>query len=325
MKKFTLLISIIFLFTNFSLAQEFADFEITGTNEGTGSFTNAALPNFTWVATGTINGAVQILNDEVFDNGNQFETAFGQADNAENLRIQVYPNGAGTAGTPILSKAGLTISFNETTPKEGWGFCLVDIDVENCLISAIDENDNEIAVEDIDDWLIELFDTDTITDGTNIPRWDPIHAALLGNNTPEEYTVYNNQVIGGLNDSEAAAAYFMPDIPLKSLTIVYENLQDSYYTSYHFYIASLMATGIHTNDQAQLNIYPNPVSDILYFEQLPKTTAFDLKIIDIHGRVVHSQKSFSGKNIDVSELQAGIYYLTLQSKNEMYNTRFIKK
>ena len=102
----------------------------------------------------------------------------------------------------------------------------------------------EVTVEDIDDWLIELFDADLTTNGTNIPKWDPAHAALLGADTPESYVVYNNLVIGGLNDSEAAAAFFMPDLPLKSLTIDYENLQEVYFTSYHFYIASLFATGI---------------------------------------------------------------------------------
>jgi hypothetical protein len=240
MKKLLLIIFTTFCLFTFLNAQEFADFQITTTNQGTGTFLHSALSNFTWEAEGTINGAVQILNDEVFDDGNKFEDIFGQANNAENLRIQLYPNGPGTDGTTILSKDRLTINFDKITPANGWGFCVVDIDVENCLISAIDEFDNEVGVEKINDWLIELFDSDTIEDGLNIPKWDSAHAAILGFNTSEDYVVYNNLVaIGGLNDSEAPAAFFMPDIPLKTLIIDHENLQSQAFVSFHFYIASL--------------------------------------------------------------------------------------
>jgi len=170
MKSSTLLLTFaIFLFTS-ATAQEFTNFELNGSFDGTGTFNNGVLSNFNWIASGTINGSVQILDDEVFKDGSKFENNFGQADNAENLRIQIYPNGAGTTAQPIVSKASLTINFDQITPAEGWGFCLVDIDVENCLISAIDENDNKVPSEDIDNWLIELFDTDSIEDGVNIPK-----------------------------------------------------------------------------------------------------------------------------------------------------------
>jgi len=120
MKKLLFLLTLSFSLCALSFAQEYANFEITATNEGTGTFTNAALSNFSWTATGTINGSVELLNDEVFDDGSAFENTFGQADNAENLRIQIYPNGQGTVCQPILSKAKLTIHLNETTPADGW-------------------------------------------------------------------------------------------------------------------------------------------------------------------------------------------------------------
>jgi hypothetical protein len=315
MKKLLLFISFAFFFYTSLQAQEFADFEITGTNQGTGSFTNAVLPDFTWVATGTINGEVQLLNDEVFDDGNEFENTFGQADNAENLRTQIYPNGTGTIGQPILSKSRLTLNFDQTAPAEGWGFCVVDIDVENCLISGIDENDNEVAVEDIDDWLIELFDADLITDGINTPKWDPAHAALLGFNTPEDYTVYNNLVIGGLDECEAAGAFFMPDIPLKSLIIDFENLQDASFVSYHFYIASLSTNGIQENENVQLEIYPNPAARKFKVQsQKFKVEDAKIEVYDLNGRKLLEKQIKLGNEtieVDVSSLEGGIYFCKL--------------
>ena len=316
MKNLLLFLTLIFAFFTTS-AQEFADFTLTGTHQGTGTFTNATLSDFTWQASGTLAQEVQILDDEVFDDGNAFENTFGQADYAENLRLQVYPNGEGTAGQPILSKATLTLNFDETTPAEGWGFCLVDIDVEQCLITAIDENDNEVPVEDIDSWLIELFDANMVSYGVNIPKWDATHAALLGSDTPTDYTVYDSLVIGGLNDSEAAAAFFMPDIPLKSLTIKYENLQEVYFTSYHFYIASAYPTGTPENDEIQMKIYPNPATNAVNIQLEPLSQhSSTVEIYDLNGRKLLEKQIPKGSEevtVDVRGLAPGMYLAKLQS------------
>ncbi len=104
MKKLLLFLTLTFALFTFSRAQEYANFTLTGEHQGTGVFTNAVLSNFTWQATGTLAQEVQILNNEVFDDGNEFEDTFGQADNSENLRIQIYPNGEGTAGEPALHR-----------------------------------------------------------------------------------------------------------------------------------------------------------------------------------------------------------------------------
>ena len=310
-----LLLLLTFSFCLFTLtAQEYATFTLTGEHQGTGSFTHAALSDFNWLASGTLAQEVQILDDEVFDDGNEFENIFGQANNADNLRIQIYPNGEGTAGEPILSKAKLTINFDEITPDEGWGFCVVDIDVENCLISAIDEFDNEVPVEEIDNWLIELFDADLIEDGVNIPKWDASNAALLGSDTPEDYIIYNNLVIGGMDDSEAAAAFFMPDIPLKSLTIDYENLQEAYYTSYHFYIASLFPTAISEKMETTIAVYPNPASTFinikLAYSPVKQNESKNLILYNLLGKIVSQTELAEDKlTLDVSHLATGVYYV----------------
>lgn len=314
MKNLLLLLTLTFVLFTFSQAQEYATFTLTGEHQGTGSFTNAALSDFTWLATGTLSQEVQILDDEVFDDGNEFENIFGQADNEENLRTQIYPNGSGTAGEPILSKAKLTIDFDQITPAEGWGFCVVDIDVENCLISAIDEYDNEVPVEDINDWLIELFDADLIEDGVNIPKWDASHAALLGSDTPEDYLVYNNLVIGGMPSSEAPAAFFMPDIPLKSLIIDLENLQEGAYVSFHFYIASLFPTAIVEMEETTMAIYPNPASTFVHiklaYSSVKQHASKNIILYNVLGKIVSQTELADDKlTLDVSHLAAGVYYV----------------
>lgn len=313
MKNLLLLVILPFCFITLK-AQEYAEFEITATNTGTGTFTNAVLPNFTWSAIGAIY-VMEVLNDEVFDDGNAFENTFGQADNADNLWTQNYPNGEGTIGDTVLSISILTINFNETTPANGWGFCVTDIDVENCLIDAIDINDEPVTPDIIDNWLIELFDCDLEEDGLNIPKWDSVNAALLGADTPETYVDYDNVIIGGMPASEAAAVFFMPDIPIKQLSIRFENLQENNFTSYHFYIASLAPTGMQENNKIQLHMYPNPASTVVILQSKAFSQQSALvEIYDLNGRKL-LKKLFPAGNetieVDVSGLQSGVYFCKL--------------
>lgn len=328
MKKAIYIIGLVLFCLNSTLAQEYATFQITGTHQGSGSFIDAALSGFSWTASGTLIGEVQILDNEVFDDGNAFENTFGQADNAQNLRIQIAMNGAGTIGQPLTSSATLTLFFDQIAPPDVWGFCVLDIDVENCLFTAIDENDNQVPLEVIDGWLLELFDADLGEDGINIPKWDATHAALLGSDTPEDYIVYNNLVIGGMPSSEAPAACFMPDIPLKSLTITFENLQDVYNTSYHLFIASIGPTSIGEIHLNKPEIYPVPASEFIWIRT--KQTSMPDLVVDIlntAGKVlIHNQVAESGDEVklNISNLPTGVYFCRICLSNSMFMNKLIK-
>jgi hypothetical protein len=304
--------TILLLMTSAIPAQEFAGFSYTAINQGIGEFENAILPDFEWAVEGTLSNPVQILDSEVFDDGSEFENIFGQADNAQNLRIKVIENGPGTNGQPITSSAILTINFDQHTPDNGWGFCLVDIDVENVLISAIDQEDNVVASEVIDNWLIELFDANITENGINLPKWDPVNSALLGSDTPPSYTVYNNLVIGGMPSCEAPAAFFMPDQSLKTLIINFENLQELYSTSYHFYIASLNLTADFEQEIHSVDIYPNPTAGTFQICGLDMDGEnIIIALYDQHGSKVfqNNMPAISEPiTLNVSDLPSGMYY-----------------
>jgi len=316
MKKIYLLI---FLSAALSLsAQEYADFTMLGPQEGTGTFVNALLPDFIWNITGAVNNC-SILGNELVDDGNAFESNFGQADNKENLYIQNYPNGDSTIGTPVLSRSVMILKFNSPTPVSGWGFCLVDIDVENVVISAVDQFGNQVPVSSINNWLIELFDANLTEDGINIPKWDSVHAALLGSDTPAGYVSYSDTVIGGMASSEAPAAFFMPDIALDSLIIVFENLQDTYFTSYHFFIASMSMSDIQNHSNPLVRLYPNPVKNALQIDlsnHFSLNKAYSLNIFNSNGSLVSKTIISSGHfTIDMSDYPRGLYFIEIKNEN----------
>ena len=78
-----------------------------------------------------------------------------------------------------------------------------------------------------------------------------------------------------------------------------------------------------------VNIYPNPVNDILYIETqtltMTQTMTLTVEIYDAFGRqwsTVNGQQSLS---IDVSNLNSGVYFVKINTANGNIVNKFIKK
>ena len=75
---------------------------------------------------------------------------------------------------------------------------------------------------------------------------------------------------------------------------------------------------------SKIRIYPNPVIDnlIIEMEDFPR----QVQIIDLTGKVLHSEKANTGKiDLNVSFLSKGIYFLRLNFKNgSIRTTKFVK-
>ena len=138
---------------------------------------------------------------------------------------------------------------------------------------------------------------------------------------------YDSLVIGGLPSSEAPSAFFMPDIPLKSLTIDFESLQESYYTSYHFYLATLNPTTIEEMEKPDFELFPNPVEDAFVVHSLLfMDEGGTIEICDLKGQKLTQKQIKAGTKsttIDVSKLVNGVYFCTIHSKGKLLTKKFI--
>ncbi len=87
------------------------------------------------------------------------------------------------------------------------------------------------------------------------------------------------------------------------------------------------ALGINDNFFQRINIYPNPVNNILYIDNYDlRFTNNDLQIIDITGKTVQQLKiSNQQSSINVSHLLTGIYFLQLQNNSSTILTKKIIK
>lgn len=90
-----------------------------------------------------------------------------------------------------------------------------------------------------------------------------------------------------------------------------------------FDLDGAMAT-TEVNSANDIQIYPNPVSDQLYLTKVADGAIYTLQ--DPAGRIISKDVISGKKNIDVSALRAGIYFLSVTFKDEtVLKTKFIKK
>ncbi|MBQ0788441.1 MAG: T9SS type A sorting domain-containing protein [Oceanihabitans sp.] len=75
----------------------------------------------------------------------------------------------------------------------------------------------------------------------------------------------------------------------------------------------------------EIKIFPNPVHNILNIE-LNSIEDASVLVIDLNGRAVLNTKYASNsKSINVTKLEAGVYFLKLHANNRMTTKKFIKK
>lgn len=86
-----------------------------------------------------------------------------------------------------------------------------------------------------------------------------------------------------------------------------------------------LAINDHSSSNIDLQIYPNPVSDILHIE-LDNTynKPLQIQVTDILGRTVHENQFFdSDFELRVSGMKKGVYFLTVSGKDILENRKFV--
>lgn len=75
-----------------------------------------------------------------------------------------------------------------------------------------------------------------------------------------------------------------------------------------------------------ISIYPNPTSDIFNLASTTSTIE-SIKLTDLNGRVVKNinVNSLSATEVNISDLTAGMYFVTVQTDNGSGSTKIIKK
>lgn len=93
----------------------------------------------------------------------------------------------------------------------------------------------------------------------------------------------------------------------------------------HYIVAHLRdVTSVVENMLQTLKIYPNPVNDKLFIEA--QETISNIEIYNLTGAMVVSQECNSDKvEMEVGELQSGVYFIRMTSANATETRRFVKE
>lgn len=116
-------------------------------------------------------------------------------------------------------------------------------------------------------------------------------------------------------ESEEAIAYTSISIrPLQMIT----NPSGSYYTEGAGFISEVeLSSSLEEIENAAFSIFPNPSSNMIFLRGISNETAFE--IYNVEGRKI-LQGNYKDSGIDISQFQAGVYFL--QANN--HKIRFVK-
>jgi len=211
--------------TAFSQTPEYATF--SGGISGTGNFTCSETPDFTYTISGQFapgDTSIPGPQQDVDNDGGGMESIYGEADQQQNIEVEVAGYGAGNndgVGDPITNTVTTTLNFNSATPEGSIAFLIADVEQDQVSICALDANGVDVPNSVIAGWFQSAFDAcdgcpdEDAGEGNTIPpTWDAASATLVGQyGTGVKVTNY----LSALDDNEAGAAWFQVDIPITQL------------------------------------------------------------------------------------------------------------
>lgn len=81
--------------------------------------------------------------------------------------------------------------------------------------------------------------------------------------------------------------------------------------------------GVAETDFSQLKVYPNPTRDILKIDF--ESMVDHVEVSDVNGRLIEVSFDKGNRMLDLSQLNAGIYYVSIQSNNSKTVRKIVKQ
>lgn len=126
------------------------------------------------------------------------------------------------------------------------------------------------------------------------------------------------RITGPGNAGQALSMYVVGLVPgtyFWSVQAIDQALEGSAFATEQSF--TIIATKIEEIEIAAFRIYPNPVTDYLFIENIENVRPFDYIISDLTGKILHTGSSFESlTRIDVSALKPGVYLVTSRAKEK---------
>lgn len=255
------------------------------------------------------------------------------------------------SGNLLVYNASFTGVLPDYTPSDNV------FSLNQTLVNSLDPNDKRclqgqtVGVEKIGDYVhyvirfenkgtgnAQFIRIEDIIDTSkfDIATLEPLNAShsfltKISNNNKVEF--YFNNINLPFDDANNDG-YVMYKIKLKSTLVngdVFSNTASIYFDFNPAIITNTETTTIATLSNEHhvaenvFNVYPNPVSDLLYINQKAEVNVNSITVYNTIGQLVLKISNPKNKNyIDVSEMPSGGYLLNLETDKGLLKTKFIK-
>ena len=135
--------------------------------------------------------------------------------------------------------------------------------------------------------------------------------------------------IGWGPQQHTLSIYNAPDLPFTGTLKLYTWFYESLSCTFDIIIPDTFLNNTSSHNKNDINIYPNPCNDQLWISWDDKTNApIQISIIDMNGHLVKEIKNNLSRaqvlNIDLTELEAGLYFLNIQTEEKVKKEKLLK-
>jgi Leucine-rich repeat (LRR) protein len=90
------------------------------------------------------------------------------------------------------------------------------------------------------------------------------------------------------------------------------------------YVRDLPETGLAKDITDDLLVYPNPAQGIIHLQLPEGATHCNIELLDIYGRTVYQEKSYTTGELDIGNYPSGIYYIRIIYNNQLITGKIVK-
>ena len=94
-------------------------------------------------------------------------------------------------------------------------------------------------------------------------------------------------------------------------------------SAYKMDISNIVLNVAENISESDIAVYPNPATNYVYIEKVSAQSELIIQLIDIHGRIIRQVPLFDKLRIDVSALQAGMYFVRIGSHEGVVTKKLI--
>ena len=279
-------------------------------------------------ADSTINISIDVLplmnlyNKRLFVSVNEKTTTKNVGGNGEtsfhHIMMKMFPDAEGT----ILDFKASEIQHFEFS-----------YDMNNTYMEELNDLEVAVWIQDYDNFVI--YNSNYLYEYTEHPY--PVQNLQLADNdstllitweapeqgSPLSYNIYINDELAAENHNELSYSTKANGLTVAKVVAVYENGKTSASVIDNISIENNTESIIENN--ISLNIYPNPVNDKLYIVTVDEVK--EVVVYDIYGRrqVTETSSHQDMTSVNVSGLNAGIYFVKINTNQGEIVKRFIKR